>query len=160
MGVLLLCGSMDVDMKKITKIVAAHVLIVLLNQCVMNNVRSGMTGFIRSEGIDIMADYCEGCYTYTREVGCNNETEQKDGDCPCSICIVKVMCRTGCEEFAHFLENDEYVKKILGSVKVHPGTAGFRIIAGHIRKSGMTAYEYIKALKKFTIELGIRNGKG
>lgn len=55
--------------------------------------------------------YCEGCYSYF-------PTKQRDGDgilsngcihkqynkgqCPCSECIIKVMCNNPCEKYVNF----------------------------------------------------------
>lgn len=78
---------------------------------------------------------------------------------PCEQCVVRPSCTKGCEEFIHFLKNNEYVKQVLDEVSIDPGGAGFRTISNHIRKSGMNAYEYIENLNKFTKELGIRDGR-
>ena len=66
-----------------------------------------------------MKDYtnkgCEGCHYSS--VGCVCLTPHKINTldkCPCRICIVKMMCRKGCEEFMTFYR-DEVERYILTS---------------------------------------------
>lgn len=53
--------------------------------------------------------YCEGCCS--REPGCVvmihiEYTIEKKGvmlnECPCSICLIKVVCRSACEDYLSF----------------------------------------------------------
>ena len=41
-----------------------------------------------------MTDWCEGCITYLK-LTCSSQN--KEGACPCTECVVKVMCDTNCE---------------------------------------------------------------
>ncbi len=43
---------------------------------------------------------CNGC---TTEPACDNIFKDKDRiNCPCRICLVKVMCGDSCEEYGEF----------------------------------------------------------
>ncbi len=44
----------------------------------------------------IRKETCRGCKDYTREE-CDLPNEK--GDCPCTECLVKMMCDYGCDEF-------------------------------------------------------------
>ena len=49
-------------------------------------------------------NYCKGCITYTREHGCHfsAHNDEAEGQCPCSQCIVKVMCENMCVDFMSY----------------------------------------------------------
>ena len=59
--------------------------------------------------------YCEGCLTqnacYDRGgnpiVRCELIKYNSEGECPCTLCIVKPMCEQVCDDYLHFkLENE------------------------------------------------------
>ena len=41
-------------------------------------------------------DTCEGCVALLNGAGCGEEKNNKDNSCPCTYCIVKVMCQSIC----------------------------------------------------------------
>jgi len=47
--------------------------------------------------------HCKGCATYISEdldyVLCSRSSDNEDGNCPCSKCIVKSMCEEVCPPF-------------------------------------------------------------
>jgi len=49
--------------------------------------------------------YCKGCYTlsyvylYGPKLECTYVRYNKDGQCPCTKCIVKMICQQGCPEY-------------------------------------------------------------
>ncbi len=53
-----------------------------------------------------MTDYCQGCKVYTSGVNwvavCSFVYRNSDGECPCSECIVKVMCNRICPALDSF----------------------------------------------------------
>lgn len=55
-----------------------------------------------------MINYCEGCATYVDEGMtwmdhyCPYKIYNKNGECPCVICLVKCMCKTPCKHFDYF----------------------------------------------------------
>jgi len=55
-------------------------------------------------------EYCEGCLTSYFVVGndahlCGNSAYNKNGECPCSRCIVKMMCEELCYDYSKFLDS-------------------------------------------------------
>jgi hypothetical protein len=49
-----------------------------------------------------MKDTCKGCITHDDELAdykCYWDSHNKDGSCPCSKCLVKVMCNVACDVF-------------------------------------------------------------
>lgn len=42
-------------------------------------------------------EHCDGCLYNNSGTGCYRRYRNKDGSCPCSICIIKMMCRTTCD---------------------------------------------------------------
>ena len=57
-----------------------------------------------------MANYnesCRGCvyYKYKVEILKCTKNRKAGYQCPCSICIVKTMCRKDCDEFSVFCES-------------------------------------------------------
>ena len=50
-----------------------------------------------------LSEYCEGCRTYNRfDNRCTEiptSKRNKNGECPCSICIIKMVCTTVCSEY-------------------------------------------------------------
>lgn len=62
-----------------------------------------------------MPEYCKGCITYivnNRDALTNNDdpiicsytNHNKDGKCPCSSCIIKMMCEITCDEYEDFVD--------------------------------------------------------
>ena len=54
-----------------------------------------------------MTDYCKGCFTRIVTIGyatvdCNHTPYNDDGKCPCTECIVKVICKYQCSTFIDF----------------------------------------------------------
>ena len=45
-----------------------------------------------------MTDYCEGCATSTEDQ-CDMSNINKEGECPCTECIIKMICRQGCNGY-------------------------------------------------------------
>ena len=56
----------------------------------------------------INGKYCIGCscYYYTNVTGsqyyCTTGIKNDEGQCPCTLCIVKMMCQKSCLEFTEF----------------------------------------------------------
>ena len=56
-------------------------------------------------------NYCEGCISYSF-IGndrihpqlCNYSYFNQDGKCPCTSCIVKVMCTDVCDKYKDFTD--------------------------------------------------------
>lgn len=50
--------------------------------------------------------YCEGCCVYKivdpHHVACGLALQNGEGKCPCTECIVKVMCEVPCEDYLVF----------------------------------------------------------
>ena len=48
-------------------------------------------------------NHCKGCLTYKSEdlndVFCSRISDNEDGNCPCSKCIIKSMCDEVCPQF-------------------------------------------------------------
>ncbi len=53
--------------------------------------------------------HCKGCYAYTRteRSPCSISGYNKKGECPCTTCIIKVMCNKTCDDFFWFQERTE-----------------------------------------------------
>lgn len=52
-----------------------------------------------------MNDYpCDGCLTYVPDKGssCKFSGYNYDGKCPCTNCIIKMMCGEPCNDYANF----------------------------------------------------------
>jgi hypothetical protein len=49
-------------------------------------------------------DHCEGCCTSfnSQDESCQLSKHNDSGQCPCSTCIVKVMCEKSCDDFDEF----------------------------------------------------------
>jgi hypothetical protein len=51
-------------------------------------------------------NYCEGCLSYTGcyliAYSCLFDFYNDEGQCPCTLCIIKVMCEDVCDDFTHF----------------------------------------------------------
>lgn len=55
-----------------------------------------------------MTNYCKGCrlYSLKYQIPC---VDNNDGNCPCTKCIIKVMCRVACREYTLFvISMDKY----------------------------------------------------
>jgi len=55
-------------------------------------------------------DYCEGCATYHLYHHSYGPTlcryaDNNNDKCPCSLCIIKMMCKTVCDDFKDFTHN-------------------------------------------------------
>lgn len=50
----------------------------------------------------MIKNYCEGCYSYEEEYQdehCDAIAFNTEGKCPCTECLIKVMCKMGCDAF-------------------------------------------------------------
>ena len=49
-------------------------------------------------------EHCKGCpsNTYYKDGSCKFNAYNDCGQCPCSVCIVKVMCQDVCDDFNKF----------------------------------------------------------
>jgi hypothetical protein len=65
-------------------------------------------------------NHCKGCKTYIHHYlppndaavyGCDHIPFNQDGDCPCSICIIKAMCHRCCENFINFRNQMKLIDK-------------------------------------------------
>ena len=57
-----------------------------------------------------MMNYCEGCETYLNKKGysdCSFHKDNQDGSCPCSQCIVKMMCQIPCDPYEDWVADVE-----------------------------------------------------
>lgn len=50
-------------------------------------------------------DSCKGCQTAD---GCELTVNNINGKCPCTMCVIKVMCWTTCDNFASFRKQSLY----------------------------------------------------
>ena len=59
------------------------------------------------QGLVQRMEQCKSCLT---ETACNNVGYREDirADCPCSICIIKVVCQKDCEEFRAFWKKKNF----------------------------------------------------
>jgi hypothetical protein len=73
-----------------------------------------------------MSEYCKGClvkctyYSNYRAGIKPRKTIKKIMECPCTTCLVKVVCKTGCEEYTTFsnrIISRRIQKMIYGAVK-------------------------------------------
>jgi hypothetical protein len=51
-----------------------------------------------------MTEYCEGCRTLI--TGCVYKQHNITGECPCTACIIKPMCKTGCPDYFIFKDTN------------------------------------------------------
>ena len=50
--------------------------------------------------------YCEGCLTLTNaNIICTFAHDNAEGQCPCTVCIIKMMCTEVCYKFVLFRYN-------------------------------------------------------
>ncbi len=49
---------------------------------------------------------CEGCTSLDLGM-CLPRVDKKEGICPCTTCLIKMVCSEGCTEYAQFAELDE-----------------------------------------------------
>ncbi len=47
------------------------------------------------------SEYCKGCSSKDGN-HCKLSRSNKHGECPCSECLVKVTCNTGCRDYFEF----------------------------------------------------------
>jgi len=47
---------------------------------------------------------CDGCVIFKDGKRCSLVNIGKDKDCPCRICLVKVMCGYSCKEYDIYVE--------------------------------------------------------
>lgn len=45
---------------------------------------------------------CGGCYSRDKNPTCHDMQSYKIGICPCTICIVKPICKISCEEHTKY----------------------------------------------------------
>ncbi len=46
---------------------------------------------------------CKGCYTHTHaSFGCPVTLIKQSDECPCRLCLIKVVCITSCDEYRQF----------------------------------------------------------
>jgi hypothetical protein len=58
---------------------------------------------------DTVNDNCYGCITFIRESECSySYINNENSKCPCSQCIVKVMCENMCTDFMSYRN---YIRK-------------------------------------------------
>ena len=50
---------------------------------------------------------CEGCFT---AVQCEEQTLNVKANCPCKICLLKVVCNRACEEYGKFWIVDDKIE--------------------------------------------------
>jgi len=56
-------------------------------------------------------DYCKGCATYKvknssdKLIPCSYLPDNIDGNCPCTECIIKVMCEHMCDRYISFAKH-------------------------------------------------------
>jgi hypothetical protein len=48
---------------------------------------------------------CEGCLTLDEEVEGDCPWYNEDLICPCSICLIKVMCSTYCNQMKEYIDS-------------------------------------------------------
>lgn len=69
---------------------------------------------------------CKGCYTkndpssmsFYNDYPCHHIRNEKfQRECPCKICIVKVVCHEPCEEYTKHWESLEKLTLIMGTEK-------------------------------------------
>ena len=58
----------------------------------------------------MLVEYCIGCHTYLNEkyghIDCPYSNDNLDGRCPCTECIVKVMCGNPCEVYDKYVDSE------------------------------------------------------
>ncbi len=45
---------------------------------------------------------CEGCLTYSTSDAEHCKDDNSNGECPCTACVIKVMCNDSCKTFNDF----------------------------------------------------------
>jgi hypothetical protein len=55
----------------------------------------------------LMPECCKGCYTFLKDLtlpdpGCAHNHFNLNGECPCTECIIKVMCSESCSDYDAF----------------------------------------------------------
>ena len=50
-----------------------------------------------------MTDHCKGCFSDTQNF-CSYSEYNTYSECPCSKCVIKVMCNRPCDKFKGFQE--------------------------------------------------------
>ena len=50
-----------------------------------------------------MNKLCEGCLTYDKETpeDCPIVSENREDECPCPMCLIKMMCESPCKEIGN-----------------------------------------------------------
>jgi len=54
-------------------------------------------------------DYCDGCLDYQNN--CPVKRNNRIGNCPCTECIVKMICDNPCDLFKDYHDRFEFHKK-------------------------------------------------
>ncbi len=50
--------------------------------------------------INVKSDSCKGCYIYENNIhGCSTSYSSNVTNCPCQNCIVKMICKMGCQDY-------------------------------------------------------------
>ncbi len=49
---------------------------------------------------DYTMKYCKGCLSITKD--CFYSIFGEEFKCPCNICLIKMTCAVGCNDFGHF----------------------------------------------------------
>jgi hypothetical protein len=65
-----------------------------------------------------MNDPCEGCIA-DKMYSFDCEHKPWNANCPCTICLIKVMCQITCDEFKTFSDNCEDIKTTVIGRKEH-----------------------------------------
>ena len=94
---------LDVIMVMLMDALAVYV---LLNPCVLRHVNH-MWNMKRGITVEYENENCKGCFTYMREPGCAYGSLPEccgvhSYDCPCTKCIIKVMCAEACGPFMDY----------------------------------------------------------
>lgn len=51
-------------------------------------------------------DSCDGCGGFRNKQSCQLIDDKKDKDCPCRVCLVRMMCTTDtCNEYKAYVSN-------------------------------------------------------
>ncbi len=62
-------------------------------------------GIYRMDDIN-QSELCKGCKSYwniyKNELNCSVDPIKDNKQCPCTVCLIKGMCRESCEEFREY----------------------------------------------------------
>ncbi len=54
---------------------------------------------------------CEGCYSKRVSSFCNSMYRFTNDECPCAMCLIKVMCNDSCDEYEVFWKGVDSIIK-------------------------------------------------